>query len=397
MLRRHLLLLLPALLALTGCPTRSLVGEAFYCACSIPPFGRGGCGSGFSLGTFDSWACVPPTSSAEAECNAACQHEATIASGVALQCVEGFPDMNVPILHAEPAFAGRCAVPATGPLLAASGYDSSAWGYVPARSRAAVDNGKTSAVLPLASGTISLFMPNGFRNPGPMTFDMLSLVSPTGAAGTFSFDGHIFSDFRLLNSGPFDALAGPAYLVPPRPGQINSYEINAGKLLSYTVVVDGHEMSDLASNPMALQGWIYAEPSPSLFGGLDYYFVYEGAFTVGDPTRPATLRTHLEFKYGGTRDLPEPPTVGYDRGFPSADETEVIVEPTPKPSTQPAITYKPYWVKGSKPGPNSPILSTSMTPKFNRKLVGNWVTLILQAQEARVIRTIPICLDPKGC
>ena len=106
MSRLKVISVLLAAVALAGCGRRSLTGEAYYCECSVPPWGRGGCGEGPGF-PFDSWTCVPSGGSAIDECNRACQQEAGAASGVFLSCSDswGVP-MDVPVVHPEPAFAG---------------------------------------------------------------------------------------------------------------------------------------------------------------------------------------------------------------------------------------------------------------------------------------------------
>lgn len=398
--RLRIAALLFAPMLLMACPPRSLTGTAFYCACSVPPFGRGGCGSGPAI-PFDSWACVGPGDSAQNACNNACMHEAGPASGVFMICTIGPTGAleDVPVLHEESAFAGRCSTSTASPLLAASGFDSGYWNYVAARSYVGLTNARDSHSIVLDSGAISLFMPNGHAEPGPMTFDMLSLVGRAGTAGRFTFDGHTISDFRLLNAGPFQGEAAPGFVTPPHPGQINSYRIKSGQALSYTAVVDGVEVSDTTSNANDLYGYIYSTPSTSVYGGLDYYFVYEGSFQVGDPADPATLTAHLEFRYGGPKDRPPPPTVSIDTKFGPGDDAHIFVVPTPGESSKyPTITYKYAWVKGNGVGKTPTVISTSDNPIFNPvKLKSDWVTVIVQAEEAAVWRTIPVCLLPKGC
>jgi len=386
-----------------ACSHRSLVGTAFYCGCSVPPFGRGGCGSALGF-QFDSWTCVGPADTAEVNCSEACRQEAGPASGVMLACVDDGSGVlhDEPIVHEEASFAGRC-TPATAvgahPLLASSGYDSSYWGYASERSYVFVENERDLQYIPISSGAISLYMPNGHSATGPLTFEMLRLVGTPGTKGQVIFDGNTIADFRILNAGHFSGEANPSYISPPHPGQINAYKIGSGAWLNYTLLLNGVEFSDTTSNPDNLYGYVYSVPSASIYGGMDYYFVYDGTYTVGDPGTASTLTMHLEFKYGGPSDRPPPPSLAIDTKFPGGGDANIFVVPTPAASPKaPKITYRHTWVKGKNVKDGQAVLSTSANPTFNPAKVGDkWVTLILQAEEAAVWRTLPVCLLPGGC
>jgi hypothetical protein len=383
---KRLTLLLPLLLlALTGCISRSLVGEPVYCQCAVPLLGRGGC-SGYGI-PFDSWACVSSTDSLVNACNNACMQVAGIGSGVFLSCV-GYPGTEEPVAHYAPEFAGRCtpeAGGATGPLLATTGYESSPWDYVPARSSITLHNARDTESLTLASGTLSLFMPEGHTNPGPMRFDMLSLVGQPGAGGAFTFDGHTVRDFRLLNAGRFEAVAGPGYVTPPRPGQFNSYRIESGYPLNFTVVVDGVEVSDEVSDAVARTGWMYSDATGQ-------YFVYEGVFPLGDdPKDPSTLSLHLEFRYGRSVSAP---SLDIDR----KDNGGTVSLTAVPGATSPGATYTFLWVDGLTLDSKAPVLSNGPTVTVDpTKLVDGHVSVLVYANEAKVWRQQSVCVLPKGC
>ncbi|MDP1830132.1 MAG: hypothetical protein Q8L48_43110 [Archangium sp.] len=373
--------LLPLLLlSLTGCISRSLVGDPYNCQCAVPLLGRGGCG-GFGV-AFDTWACVAPGDSAVNACNNACMNVAGLGSGVFLTCE--FPGYDVPAVSPAPD-ASRCQPPVGGtgsPLLATTGYESSPWDYVPGRSVVNVQNARDTENISLSAGQISLFMPEGHTNPGPMRFDLVSLVGNTSA---FGFDGHTVSSFRLMNAGRFTATAGPGY-APPHAGQFNSYRIESGYPLAYTVVVDGVEISDLVSDSAPHTGYMYSDSSGQ-------YLVYEGTFTLGvDPKNPITLTMHLEFRYGLSR--PPAPTLEITR-----TDTGGTVGLTAKPGdSDPNATYTFIWVAGHEFVSKAPVLSTGPSVSVNPKVLGeDWVSVLVYANEAKIWRQQSVCLKPGGC
>lgn len=386
------------LVALTGCGTRSLTGAPVICGCSVPPFGRGGCGSGPSA-VFTTWACVPPGGFGNVECNSACQSVAGIASGVALECTVGptgaFED--VPIIRLPgPDEMPPCIAGDGSPLIASTGYLSSQWDFVPARSLVQLQNARDRRTLPIAAGRLSVYLPAGHTVAGPMSFEMLNVSQALGSS--VLFDGHRIEGARISNAKPFPGEANPTFVTPPRPGQFNSYRIAPGQRITYGVRIDGTEISDVASNTNELRGVMYREPSPTVPGAYDSYFVYDGIYPVGEGANTATLTLHLEFKYGGAgATRPEPPVLTVTRKF-GTDLVDLQTTITPPASSAPKVSYQYWWYAGKSLAQAGKPLSTSPNPVFKPSFVkDSWVTLVVQAEQAGVYRIVPVCLLSKGC
>lgn len=382
-----------SLLSLTACVGRPTVGEPYYCRCAVPLLGRGGClGIGIA---FDNYTCVAPTDTPVNACNNACMNIAGIGSSVFLECTGGYPGFDEPAVWPDARFAPSCTPypgSSTGPLvMGTTGYESSPWDYMAARSTVTVSNARDSRVVPLDLGRISLSMPEGHSNPGPMRFDLLQLVRES----PFTFDGHSLSKFRLMSAGRFGAEANMSFVSPPRPGQFNAYRIDTGYPLAYSVVIDGNEVSDTISDSSTHVGYMYSATDAS--GVTSQYLVYDGVFTIGtDPKNPVRLTMHLEFRYGGvTGTRPPPPELDIAR---TDSGSTVTITAKTTPAASPSTHYEFIWVAGKDLTSNAPKLGASQTLVVDRKLVkDDWVTVLVHAKEARVFREARVCLEPKGC